>query len=253
MDSLIIYNTQYKKERIGRPYDGGYCICDIPVQYDCLMSGGIANDISFEQAFLNKHPAIPCFAFDGTIRGLPVADSRIQFVNKNLGNKETDTLTNLHSILEPYSNVFMKIDIEGHEFRLFPTFSDIQMNKIAQLVLEIHSPGDIKLHPTYFAGLHDITDPIMIELLQKINKTHTLVHLHPNNGCNTYYVYPSDGNRHHEGIHMPNVFECTYIRNDLVTQRSPNREPLPLPIDMPNVPSKGIVIFDKYPFVVSSE
>lgn len=241
MDNLIIYNTSHKKERIGRLYDGGYVICDLSISYDCLISGGISDDISFEQAFLNKFPSLKCIAFDGTVSNLPTFDNRIQFIKKNLGKEETATLTNLHSTIEPYSNIFMKIDIEGHEFRLFPTFSDQQMAKIAQLVLEVHSPGDIQLHPTYFAGLSDITHPVMIQFLEKINRTHTLVHLHPNNGCQTYYV---------DGVHLPNVFECTYIRNDLVTEKTPNTLPLPFPIDMPNIRNKPVVIFDKYPFVI---
>jgi len=159
---------------------------------------------------------------------------------KNLGNTESETTTNLHSIMENYSNIFMKIDIEGHEFRLFPTFSEEQMKKIQQLVIEIHSPGDIQLHPYYFVGLSDITHSVMMEFFAKINSTHTMVHLHPNNGPATYYV---------DGIHLPNVFECTFIRNDCVKNRIPNSKPLPTAIDMPNFPDKPVVVFDSYPFV----
>lgn len=241
MNNLIIYNTNHTKTRIGKPNDGGYVICTLPVQYDCFISGGIAGDISFEQSFLDRYVSIPCYAFDGTIHDLPIQDRRIQFIRKNLGKDETDVSTNLHTVMEPYSNIFMKIDIEGHEFRLFPTFSEDQMKKIQQLVIEVHSPGDIQLYPDYFKGLSDITHSVMIGFLEKINKTHTLVHLHPNNGCNTYYV---------DGVHLPNVFECTYIRNDFVEEKIPNREPLPFPIDMPNIPMKPVIVFDKYPFVV---
>ena len=240
MENLVLYNTEYFKERIGRQYDGGYVICDLPKEYDCFISGGISNDISFEQAFLHKFPHIPCFAFDGTIPRLPAKDERIWFIRKNLGKEETDTLTNLHSVLAPFANIFMKIDIEGHEFRLFPTFSDEQMRKIKQLVVEIHTPADIKLHPTYFAGLSDVTHSDMFDLFAKFKRTHTLVHVHPNNGCLTHQV---------DGITLPNVFECTFIRNDFVNQRVPNSESLPFSIDMPNVPSKPIVRFTGYPFV----
>jgi len=239
MDCLILYSTEYKKERIGKPYDGGYVIYELPSVYDCFISGGISNDISFEQAFLTKYPDIPCFAFDGTISSLPVADTRIQFIQKNLGNQETHNLTNLHSTIEPFKNIFMKIDIEGHEFRLFPTFTERHMNSIKQLVVEIHSPGDIQLYPNYFRGLSDIQHSQMLQFFEKINKTHTLVHVHPNNGCKTYYV---------DGIHLPNVFECTFIRNDFVSDRVPNNLPLPTVMDMPNIPNNPIVVFDKYPF-----
>jgi hypothetical protein len=239
MDNLTLYKTIYDKERIGRNNDGGYTVCELPGTYDCLISGGISDDISFEQAFLNKYTDTPCYAFDGTVHRLPVEDSRIHFTKKNLGKDNTDTLTNLQDIMKPYSNIFMKIDIEGHEFRLFPTFSESQMKSIKQLVLEIHTPGDIQLHPTYFVGLSDVSHLNMIDLFKQINKTHTLVHVHPNNGCATYYV---------DGIHLPNVFECTFIRNDYVIKRIPNNQSLPTAIDMPNKPNKPIVVFDKYPF-----
>ena len=239
MEQLVIYDISRQKKRMGKPYDGGYVVSELPGGYDGIISGGISNDISFEKAFLDQH-SVPCMAFDGTISGLPEQDSRITFFRKNLGNEESETLTNLHGMLEPYSNVFMKIDIEGHEFRLFPTFSEEQMKKIKQLVVEIHTPGDIQLYPDYFKGLSDITHVHMFTMLEKINRTHTLVHLHPNNGCKTHWV---------DGIMMPNVFECTFVRNDFVDTKQPNMDLIPQSIDMPNIPSQPIILFDHYPFV----
>jgi hypothetical protein len=240
MDNLTLYNTEYGKVRVGKPYDGGYSICELPGKYDALISGGISNDISFEQAFLDKYGNMPCIAFDGTVQGLPTADYRITFVQKNLGQYESNNITNLHTTIEPYFDIFMKIDIEGHEFRLFPTFTEYHMKKVKQLVLEVHTPGDIELHPNYFNGLSDVKHSNLISLFANINKTHTLVHVHPNNACATYYV---------DDVKLPNVFECTFIRNDVVHERTPNKHSLPFPIDMPNVPSHPVMTFDGYPFV----
>jgi hypothetical protein len=239
MEQLVIYHVSLQKIRIGKPYDGGYVVFDLSGDYDAIISGGIANDISFEQAVLKYHP-VPCFAYDGTIDRLPENDPRIIFIRKNIGKEESETLSNLHGTLNPYSNVFMKIDIKGHEFRLFPTFSEEKMKKIKQLVVKIHTPGDIQLHPNYFKGLSDITHTYMFAMLEKINRTHTLVHLHPNNGCKTHWV---------DGIMLPNVFECTFIRNDFVGTKQPNTNIIPQFIDMPNVPSQPIILFDHYPFV----
>lgn len=239
MEQLVIYHVSRQKIRIGRPYDGGYVVFDLQGGYDAIISAGISNDISFEQAVLNYHQ-VPCFLYDGNIERLPVNDSRIIFIRKHVGKEETETLSNLHATLNPYSNVFMKINIKGHEFRLFPTFSEEQMKKIKQLVIEIHTPRDIQLYPAYYKGLSDITNDCMFDTLKKINRTHTLVHLHPHNGCKTHWV---------DGIMLPNVFECTFIRNDFVHTKHPNTELIPLSIDMPNVPSLPIVLFDHYPFV----
>ena len=52
-----------------------------------------------------------------------------------------------------FNDIFMKIDIEGHEFRLMPSIIENNLiNKIKQLVIEIHSPAYIELHPNYFKG-----------------------------------------------------------------------------------------------------
>ena len=133
----------------------------------------------------------------------------------------------------------MKLDIEGHEFRVLPTLVDKHMHKIKQLVVEIHSPGDIALFPDYFRGLSDVTHETMFDLLHKINRTHTLVHVHPNNGCHVHY---------YNGVKLPNVFECTYIRNDYTKVLS--NENLPIPLDMPNVVNKPIEVFTGPPFSV---
>jgi hypothetical protein len=55
------------------------------VQYDCLISEGIAGDISFEESCLDMYPSMPYYAFDGTIHDLSKQDARIQFIRKNLG------------------------------------------------------------------------------------------------------------------------------------------------------------------------
>ena len=216
MEQLVIYDISYPKKRIGKQYDGGYVVSELPGGYDAMISGGSSND-SFEKSILDHNP-VPFFTFDGS----------------------NESLSSVHGYIKPYSNVLMKIDIEGREFRLFPTFSGDQMKKIKQLVVEIHTPGDIHLHPEYFKGLSDITHKHMFEMLEIINRTHTLVHLHPNNVCKTHWV---------DGIMLPNVFECTFVRNDFIDTKKANTKRIPQSIDMPNSPSRPIVLFDHYPFV----
>jgi len=238
MEQLILFSPTHPVERIGKKNDGGYVVCNLPGEYDLFISGGVPDDISFEQHFLNKYPNLKCYAFDGTVESLPVDESRVTFVKKNLG-KETDETTNLKTYMDGHENIFMKIDIEGHEFRLFPELESY-MSKIKQLVLEIHSPGDIKLHPTYFKGLDDIDHKCMFDMFSMINNTHTLVHVHANNGCQSH-VY--------DNVLLPNVFECTFIRNDYVTQKIPNKRPLPLSIDMCNVVGTRDYFINYFPFI----
>jgi len=239
MDNLKLFEPPHPIHRVGKHNDGGYVICKLPGEYDLFISGGVSDDISFEQHLLNIYPNLKCYAFDGTVNSLPANDQRVTFIKKNLGKYDSLETTNLKSYMDGFNNIFMKIDIEGHEFRLFPELEDY-MPKIKQLVLEVHSPGDIKLHPNYFKGLGDIDHPFMLNMIAMINKTHTLVHVHANNGCERHT---------YDSILLPNVFECTFVRNDFVTEKIPNKTPLPLSIDMKNIKDKPDYYINYYPFV----
>jgi hypothetical protein len=46
---LTVYISPFKKVRIGKEYDGGYVITEIPnMKYNLLLAGGVEQDISFE-------------------------------------------------------------------------------------------------------------------------------------------------------------------------------------------------------------
>jgi hypothetical protein len=238
MEHLIVYKCPYPKRRIGRTGDGGYVTSVLPSDYDVLITGGISDDISFEQDFLNKYPNARCLAFDGTINALPTADPRITFIKKNLGMYETNETTNLSSYFESYNNIFFKIDIEGHEFNLLPSIFKY-FHKIKQFVVEIHSPQEISLNPGYYSGIKDITNETMFSLLSNINKTHTLIHIHGNNGCGKHTI---------DGIMLPNVYECTYIRNDFIPYKIKNDVPFPTKLDWPNGETLPQYVLKGFPY-----
>lgn len=245
MEQLILYSSPFIKKRVGRNNDGGYVIALLPDTYDLFISGDVSNDISFEEHLLQLYPQLSCVAFDGTVNQLPTnsnsnSNNRIQFVKKNLGNNNDEHVTDLSETMEPYNTIFMKIDIEGHEFRLMPAIlQKNNMLKIKQLVIEIHSPANIQLYPDYFKGLSDVKNEHMFGLFTEINKTHTLVHFHANNGCNLQNI---------DGIALPHVFELTYIRNDFITEKIKNRESLPTSLDMKNALSKPDYVLKGFPY-----
>ena len=82
MENLLLYNSPFSKKRIGKQNDGGYVISNLPDTYDLFLSGGIANDNTFENDFLLEYPNIPCYAFDGTISELPQSNNKIVFIKK---------------------------------------------------------------------------------------------------------------------------------------------------------------------------
>jgi len=242
MENFILYESNFPKTRIGKDNDGGYVIVELPGEYDYFISGGIEDDVSFEEDLLTKHPNLTCIGFDGTIQSLPNTEKNIQFIKKNLGNTNSNNTTNLLEYMAGYNDIFLKIDIEGHEFRLMPVIiKENYISKIKQLVIEMHSPGDIQLHPNYYAGLNDIHNEDMLRLIKDINKTHTLVHFHANNGPIMQII---------DGVKLPHVFELTFIRNDYVFEKKRNETSLPTNIDMPNIDYKPDYVLTGFPYTI---
>jgi len=230
MSHLVVYKSPYSKTRIGKDNDGGYVISNLPDTYDLFLSGGIDNDISFENHFLKLFPDTPCIAFDGTISSLPKKNKKIKFVNKNVGGSNSETVTNLKEFMESAKNVFMKMDIEGGEFSLIPSlFENNYIDKVKQLVVEIHTDS---------FGDKDA----IFKMFENINRTHTLIHFHGNNVCDV------NNFGYFDGIPLPTVFELTYIRNDFVSEKILNTESFPQSIDMRNIDYKPEFTFNMFPY-----
>lgn len=236
LDYLRIFESDHEKIRVGSIHDGGYVIAD-SLEYDCLISCGIANDIQFEKEFCSKYPTVPCIAFDGTIDQLPEENSHIQFVKKNISYFNSERTTTLVDLIEKYDAIFLKMDIESYEFRWFQILTEKQLQKIKQIVVEFHFPWTEPRIAHFDA-------PVPIDqkqdVLKKVSQTHTLIHLHSNNCCGIV-VY--------KGCIVPNVFECTYVRKDIQLPERCNTQPLPTPLDRPNVPHADIYLTE-YPFVI---
>jgi hypothetical protein len=230
INSLTVYESEFPKYRCGSPADGGYVIADLS-GYDALFGCGINNDIRFEMAFVKKYP-IQCYAYDGTINALPdKSEPLIKFHKMNIGPENTAMTTNLHREIEPYSNIFLKMDIESYEFRWLRTLSIQQLRRFKQIVIEFHIP--FTPYPNY---RHlDIQIPVhhKMNVLTTLSQTHTLVHLHGNNCCGTV---------EYQGIAVPNVFECTYVRNDVQDRGKLNVIPVPSSLDHPNLRAPDIIL-----------
>ncbi len=223
---LTVYESQFKKIRLGKDYDGGYIICDIPdIKYDCILAGGIENDLSFEEDFCKKYRDTICLAYDGTINEICTEEKNIIFIKKNIGFEENNQVTNLHQEIEKYENIMIKMDIEGGEIPWMLSLDDKHLNKFVQIVMEFHHPFS----------------PVEFEVFRKINRTHLLVHFHANNACGVRNIGPCI---------IPNVFECTYINKKYLKEPYLlNKEKLPTNIDMQNVLTHSDIYLDNPPFV----
>lgn len=223
--TLIVYHCD-NKYRLGNKNDGGYVIMETN-NYDFMLSGGVGGDIGFEKAFTEKYN-VNCVCFDGTensgfelTKNLP----RIKYVNKNVGVRNTSTTSNFNFALNKFKNIFLKLDIEGAEFELFNSLTLNQIKNIKQIVVEFHFPNTEK---KWLA-------------LKKLTHTHYLIHYHANNNNPILYSI------NHKSI--PAVFECTYIRKDVLENPSLNKTPFPTELDARNTYKKLDYIIDCYPWV----
>jgi len=225
---LTVYKSPFPKQRLGKDNDGGYVICDIPdIQYNILIACGIAGDISFEEDFCNKYSTTKCLAFDGTINNMTATNPNITFIKKNIGTHNDNNVTNLHEFINDSENtsIFIKMDIEGGEIPWVKTLDNSQLQKIDQIVMEFHNP---------------FTDS-EIEVFDKLNVNHLLVHFHANN-CDRW--------RHHKGVDIPNFFECTYINKKyIIGEPEFNTDRIPGNLDMPNLTDRSDIYINYRPFV----
>jgi|UniRef100_A0A6C0LDB1 hypothetical protein len=220
---LRVYKSEFPKERIGKNNDGGYVICNIPnIKYDVLISGGISNDTTFEDQFLNKFSDIDCYAYDGTILESPSTNPKFHWIKKNIGFYEKSNETNLHNLINSNKSIFIKMDIEGYELQWIESLSLDQLQNISQLVIEFHSA---------FTDRHK-------KMFQKLNEVFALVHLHGNN-----FKYDLVNN-------IPYFFECTYINKKYLTKSLEfNTDTIPSTLDQPNLVSKPDVFLNFEPYV----
>ena len=191
----LLYVNQYNnKIRLGNNSDGGYVIADlIYPNYDCYLSCGVSNEESFSRDFINKYNMneTNSFAFDASIDNYPTEyTNKITWFKKFIGDKNDETYTTMEDIIDRYNNIFMKMDIEAGEYPWFNYINNNKLNKFKQIVIELHWLDN----PTFI-------DKCKI-LLEKLNNTHYLVHIHGNNHNIVY-----------KGI--PVVLEATYLHKSL--------------------------------------
>ena len=115
------------------------------------------------------------------------SNKRIKWIPKNIGPKETNNTTNMHNLLEKYSNILLKMDIEGYEFEWIRSLNQTHLNNISQLVIEFHNCNNGKWN---------------WDCLEKINNTFYLIHINGSSYGDNFKI---------NNIIVPCTLECTYL------------------------------------------
>lgn len=171
--------------RLGNKGDGGYVIPKIALTAQGLVSFGLGGNWTFEQDWLKLKPKSFIQAYDGTV------DISSDFFTGTVSYfKENVSLENIDSILERGgNNYFLKMDIEGCEWDLFPAI--LESKSIVGMVIEFHNLDfeNRRIH--------------LKQVITALNDNYKVVHVHANN---------------YSGIcedNLPNTLEISFLRNNL--------------------------------------
>ena len=117
------------------------------------------------------------------------------------------------------------MDIEGGEIPWIKSLSNEQINKFEQIVIEFRFP---------FSNNE-------IDVFDKLNNNHYLIHFHGNNCC---------GVRYHKDVLIPNVFECTYLHKKyFINSPELNTDLIPSNLDIQNSADNDEIYINYPPFV----
>lgn len=211
--------------RIGGNRDGSYLIPDDLQGITACFSPGVNNFKYFEDYLVDNY-GIDChmcdYSSDINKFSTPLKEGKQTFLKKWLDNKPGDDNISLDDWVRscsPGGDLLLQIDIEGAEWRNLLSVSDETLNRFRIIVIEIH---ELK-HLAHSEVLRSVIAP----LFQRLSKTFTVVHAHPNNCCGEF-VFPRGGG---DSIRIPNVLELTYLRTDRLDD--PKYPPLlPHPLDV---------------------
>jgi len=225
MELLKCY-TYDNKIRLGRDYDGGYIVLD-GFEYNILISCSIFSDYSFEQDFLKKYPNIKTYIYNEQKSNKLISNKNLIYKNvffkKHVNNKLSETENDLHQIIKNNKNIFLKIDVKGEEFELLSNLNHDLLSNISQMIIVFYYPFKIN----------------RFNVFKKINQTHYLIHLHPNNNYSTIKI---------NNITVPEVFECTYINKNLISKPELNNRNIPCDLDQKNCKNKEDIHLSRYPY-----
>jgi hypothetical protein len=212
--------------RLGPARDGGYLVPDDLNGIEYAFSPGVSTESGFEAALAAR--GIQVFLADFSVEGPAEPNARFVFHKKYVGSVSDETYMTLaewkDTTLPRYGgDLLLQMDIEGAEFETLLSAPPELLAQFRIMVIEFHALHELLNRP--FFGL-------AARVFQKLLRTHSVVHIHPNNCCG--FVVE-------EELEVPRVLEFTFYRNDRLTQRSYRRS-FPHPLDRDNTPNETLVL-----------
>lgn len=218
-DILHIAKTEgFELVRTGRENDGGYILLNDFHPGGIAYSFGINDDVSWDKDMASR--GYDVFMYDHTINGLPEENARFHWSKFGIsdGVTQDERLKTLEELIalnghEHEHDMILKMDVEGAEWGFLENVKPKTLSQFTQILFEFH-------------GMTNPHNPERIlNALRKINKTHQLIHIHPNNNAS----YISSG-----GKIFCNAFEASYSLREKYMFVDDYDVNLPLELDMPD-------------------
>lgn len=192
-------NIDNRVIRLGSMSDGGYIMLNsFEKKNGIAYSFGISNDVSWDDAIANK--GYDVWQYDHTIERLPYKRNEFHYFKEGIsGQDEMDRpLKTLEYFLKKNGhinkrNLILKMDVEGAEWDFLETVTPSVLKQFDQIVFEMHNI------------VRTVDSHRILQLLKKLNETHSLIHIHGNN--TGYQLKIGD-------TIFPDVIETTYVNKE---------------------------------------
>lgn len=177
-DLLKIHSVPMERfVRSGKKGDGGYLMLVSLSASPIAYSFGIDHDVSWDADMAVK--GYDVYMYDHTVDALPEQNEKFHFFKVGIADSfnhaaDVDTLDNLlrKNGHQNQGGMVLKMDVEGAEWGFIDITSEETLSRFDQIIFEMHG----------FLQTSNIER--IYRALEKLNRTHGVVHVHMNNISN---------------------------------------------------------------------
>ncbi len=208
------------KVRLGSDGDGGYVMPSSSQRSNAVLSIGIGDEVSFDNQLAALGARV--LQFDHTIPASPSSHPRITFHKLGWGERDQGPFLSLRTMMQMMDwdeavHPILKFDTEGAEWDCLGGAATEDLARFEVLAGEFHDFQNL-VNRDYFDKAYAV--------FSKLALTHHVVHMHANNAGGMVML---------GGIPFPRLLELTYLRKDAALFSGHSAEPIPGPLDRPNV------------------
>jgi hypothetical protein len=198
-------NTGREMIRLGPAGDGGYLIPDDLAGVTACFSPGVGNVAGFE--FDCAQRGMTVFMADGSVSEPPIRNSGFRFMPKHIGPFTEGHFLSLKDWVMSETDgaqgdLLLQMDIEGSEYEVLLFTPESVLERFRIIIIEFHYLDRLFSEPLF---------ALYSRVFEKLLRTHSCVHIHPNNICPTLTI---------QGATFLQMAEFTFLRNDRIRKRS---------------------------------